>query len=155
MFVTFTDVRILLVTPLYRFRHDMSRISQDIDELQRMIDDDAAKDDIKSQLRFVAREVATLEAQYATLEQEHAEFQSLHTEPALQHLRGVYYASDDPVPFCPHCYEASAGKRIHLSGPVPLFNSKMERWDCNTCNTIYAANPGENFLPHPKKTRRW
>ena len=145
MFVTFADV---LATSLYRFRHDMSRISQDFDELERLINENAEKDDIKSQLRFVVGQVATLEAQYATLEQEHAKLQAAH---ALEHRRGVYYASGDPVPFCPNCYEASAGKRIHLYGPVPLMGAKAERWDCYTCNTAYAAKPGENFMPHKKR----
>jgi hypothetical protein len=129
----------------------MSRISQDLDKLEAMIDDNTDKDEIKTQVRFIASQVATLEAQYATLEQEHADLQAAHTEPALQPMRGIYYAAGDPVPFCPRCYEADS-KRIHLFGPVPLFSSDVERWDCYTCNTAYGAKPGENFLPRPRKT---
>jgi hypothetical protein len=133
----------------------MSRISQDFDELERLIDEDAEKDKIKSQLRFVSGEVTTLEAQYATLEEEHAELQSLHAEPALQHLRALYYASGDPIPFCPNCYEAGTGKRIHPYGPKPLHASESECWECYTCKTAYIAKPGENFLPHRKGTGRY
>lgn len=130
----------------------MSRFPQDFDDLERLIDGNAAKDEIRSQLRFIAREVAALEADYARAVEEHQQFQLSQSQPSLEHTRGVYYASGDPVPFCPHCYESGTGERIHLSGPVPLFDSTMERWDCYTCNTTYAAKRGENFLPHPKKT---
>jgi hypothetical protein len=145
MFVTFKSV---IVTPLYRFRHDMSRFAQDFDDLERLIDGNAAKDEIRSQLRFIAREVAALEAEYARAIEN-------QIQSPLEHRRSVYYASGDPVPFCPHCYEASAGKRIHLSGPMPLHASKAERWDCYACNTYYVAEPGENFLPHRKTTGRF
>lgn len=128
----------------------MSRISQDFDELERLIDEGNGQDKIKLQLRFVARQVATLEAEYATLEQEHAELQAAH---ALEHRRGVYYASGDPIPFCPNCYEASAGKRVHLYGPVSLMDPAAERWDCYACNTAYTAKPDENFLPQKKHSR--
>ena len=136
----------------------MSRFAQDFDDLERLIDGNAAKDEIRSQLRFIAREVAALEADYTRAIEEHQQFQlaqaAVSREEPLQHLRGVYYASDDPVPFCPHCYEAGSGKRIHLSGPVPMHDTTMKRWDCYTCDTVYAAKPGENFLPH-KKTGRY
>jgi len=128
----------------------MSRISKDFDELERLIDENAEKDDIKSQLRFIATEVATLEAQYATLEQEHAELQAAH---ALEHRRGVYYARGDPIPFCPNCYEASAGKRIHLYGPVAMMDPAAQGWDCYACNTAYTAEPNRNFVPHSKTGR--
>jgi hypothetical protein len=57
----------------------------------------------------------------------------------------VYYASDDPVPFCPYCYEKENGKRIHLYGPVALHASNAECWKCDTCNTSYIADPGKDF----------
>ena len=133
----------------------MSSLQQDIDDLDRMVDTDAAKDAIRSQIRLIAREVSTLQADFARLEQEHQELQASQTptpsQPPLQHLRGVYYASGDLVPFCPYCYETD-NRRIHLSGPVALFDSTMERWDCHTCNTAYGAKPNENFLPRPRKT---
>ena len=129
----------------------MSRIREDIDHLDRLVDGGAAKDEIRSQIRLIDREVAALEADYARLAEEHEQLQPAQPTAPLQHLRGVYYLSGDPVPFCPHCYEVD-GKRIHLSGPVPLFDSKMERWDCHACSTAYVAKPNENFLPRPQKT---
>lgn len=136
MFVTFADIPSQIVI------HDMSRFAQDFDDLERLIDGNAAKHEIRSQLRFIAREVAALEADYARAIEN-------QIQSSLEHRRGVYYASGDPIPFCPHCYEASAGKRIHLSGPISIWGeSKAEYWDCYACKTRYAAKPGRNFLPH-------
>jgi hypothetical protein len=126
----------------------MSSFAQDFDDLERLIDGNAAKDEIRSQLRFIAREVAALEADYARAIENQA-------QPPLEHRRGIYYASGDPIPFCPHCYEAWAGRRTHLSGPMPLHASEAECWECYTCTTAYIAQPGENFLPHRKGTGRY
>jgi hypothetical protein len=48
----------------------MSTLQQDIDDLDRMVDGNAAKDEIRSQIRLISRGVAALEeADYARLEQ--------------------------------------------------------------------------------------
>ena len=48
----------------------MSRLQQDIDDLDRMVDGNAAKDEIRSQIRLISRGVAALEAaDHARLEQ--------------------------------------------------------------------------------------
>jgi hypothetical protein len=51
----------------------MKTLQEDIDDLDRMVDTNAAKDAIRSQIRFIAREVATLEADYAAVNQAHSE----------------------------------------------------------------------------------
>lgn len=66
-------------------------------------------------------------------------------EEPLAHIRGLFYASDDSVPFCPRCWEAS-GRRIHLSGPIPMFNPEVEHWECHTCHAGYSARPNQPFL---------
>lgn len=137
----------------------MNRLQQDIDELDRMVDTDAAKEAIRSQIRLIGREVAALESDYASLADKCAQLQAAQTasgttEPLLQHKRGLYFATEDPVPFCPHCLEAWH-RRIHLSGPVPLFEAENERYDCHTCGMHYVAKPNENFLAvHPDSGRR-
>jgi hypothetical protein len=40
----------------------MTRLQQDIDHLDRLVDGNAAKDEIRSQIRLISREVAALEA---------------------------------------------------------------------------------------------
>ena len=127
----------------------MSSLQKDIDDLDRMVDTDAAKDAIRSQIRFVAREVAALEAEYFSLAERYAALSSPLAQPAeepLRHIRGLFFASGDPIPFCPRCWEA-AGRRIHLSGPIPMFNPEIEHWECHTCHSAYSAKPNEPFLP--------
>jgi len=67
------------------------------------------------------------------------------TAEALQYQRGLYYSPEDPVPFCPHCWETNQMK-IHLSGPIPMSNPQVERWECHTCDKAYTATEGQNFL---------
>jgi hypothetical protein len=127
----------------------MSSLEKDLDDLDRMVDTDAAKDAIRSQIRLVAREVAALESEYSSLVEQYSALSSRVTqtsEEPLTHVRGLFYASGDPVPFCPRCWEAG-GKRIHLAGPIPMFNPEIEHWECHTCHAAYSAKPNEAFLP--------
>jgi hypothetical protein len=132
----------------------MSSIREDLDHLDRLVDGGAAKDEIRSQIRLIDREVAALEADYTALREQNAQLRAQSqptSDPPMDHRRGLYYVGGDAVPFCPHCWEAWE-RKIHLSGPVQLFDSTRERWDCYTCKTVYSAGPNENFLPHPIKT---
>jgi len=61
------------------------RLQQDIDELDRMVDTDAQKDKIRSQIRLIYREVAAMEADYARLAQDHADLHKAHTELQEMH----------------------------------------------------------------------
>jgi hypothetical protein len=54
----------------------MITLKDDIENLDRMVDGDTPKDKIRSQIRLIAREVATLEADYASLDHAHAEFKT-------------------------------------------------------------------------------
>jgi prefoldin subunit 5 len=58
----------------------MNSIQEDLNDLDRMIDGDAAKDAIRSQVRLIAREVAALEADYASLAQAHTQLQDAHSK---------------------------------------------------------------------------
>jgi hypothetical protein len=51
----------------------MKTLQEDIDDLDRMVDTDAKKDAIRSQIRLIAREVAALEADYTAVNQAHSE----------------------------------------------------------------------------------
>jgi hypothetical protein len=51
----------------------MITLKDDIENLDWMIDGDSPKDKIRSQIRLIAREVATLEAENAGLAQAHLE----------------------------------------------------------------------------------
>jgi hypothetical protein len=68
-------------------------------------------------------------------------------------LRGLYYQAGDSIPFCPKCWEAS-GRKIHLSGPVPMMDTTIEYWECHTCDKDYDAKPGQNFLARAARKGR-
>ena len=52
----------------------MPTLYDDLEELDRLIDGSARKDEIRSQLRVVQNGVVTLHTQYTSLDKEHAEF---------------------------------------------------------------------------------
>lgn len=52
----------------------MITLQDDIQNLDRMVDGDAPKDKVRSQIRLIGREVAALEADYSTLAHAHQEF---------------------------------------------------------------------------------
>jgi len=137
----------------------MNSILNDIDDLDRMVDTDAAKDAIRSQIRLIDREISAMEAEYSRLAEQHATLLAAQPPPAessaetFTHVRGLFYAADDPIPFCSRCWEA-AGRRIHLFGPIPMFHPEIERWECHTCNAGYSAKPNENFLMTGNRRRR-
>jgi cell division protein FtsB len=53
-------------------------LQEDIDDLDRMVDTDAAKDAIRSQIRLIGREIAALEADYSQLVDRHSQLQQEH-----------------------------------------------------------------------------
>jgi DNA-binding MarR family transcriptional regulator len=61
----------------------MASLQQDIDDLDRMVDTGAQKDAIRSQIRLISREVATLEADYASLAEHHAKLKAAQTPPSI------------------------------------------------------------------------
>jgi chromosome segregation ATPase len=50
----------------------MKTLQEDIDDLDRMVDTNAPKDAIRSQIRLISREVAALQADYDSLAASHA-----------------------------------------------------------------------------------
>jgi len=140
----------------------MTRLQQDIDDLDRMADGSAAKDAIRSQIRLIGREVAALEADYARLAEEYAKLQASQPPPladmpvdSFEPRRGLYYKLGDAIPFCPICWDTSNGsKKIHLSGPVPMMDETIEYWECHICDKDFSAKPRENFLAKPARPGR-
>ena len=57
----------------------------------------------------------------------------LGRKQSLKHMRLLYYADGDSIPFCPRCLEAT-DRQIHLFGPVPMMDQNVERWECHVCN---------------------
>jgi hypothetical protein len=66
----------------------------------------------------------------------------------LHRRRALYWGRGDSTPYCPYCYERHS-RKVHLTGPIPLLNSAVERWDCSVCSKVYCAdNSGVGFLIH-------
>lgn len=65
----------------------MKTLNEDIDDLDRMIDCGAAKDEIRSQIRLVAREVSALEADYARLAENHVKLADEHAKLKQAHAQ--------------------------------------------------------------------
>ena len=63
----------------------MIALQKDIDDLDRMVDAGASKDAVRSQIRLIAREVATLEADYSSLAQTHQTLYAAHRKLQAQH----------------------------------------------------------------------
>jgi len=63
----------------------MTRLQQDLDDLDRMVDGNAPKDKTRSHIRLISREVAALEADYARLAEAHSKLQATHSELEAQH----------------------------------------------------------------------
>ena len=61
------------------------------------------------------------------------------------YYRQLYWLPNDPIPFCPHCYE-NEDKLLHLSGPLEVWsNEEIEAWNCDVCSRDYHAKPGQDF----------
>ncbi|MEJ0088606.1 MAG: hypothetical protein WDM80_02480 [Limisphaerales bacterium] len=142
---------------------NMSRLQQDIDDLDRMVDTGAQKDAIRSQIRLISREVSALEIDFTHLAENLENLQATQIQQsvsapvdAFEHRRGLFYKTGDPIPFCPHCFEAD-DRKIHLSGPVPMMDESIEYWECYTCDHDYHAKQGGIFLAsqaRPGRRRR-
>jgi hypothetical protein len=52
------------------------------------------------------------------------------TRPQLTHRPPFYFAADDPIPFCPRCWEASGGT-FHLDEEWD-----GRRWECLQCHFV-------------------
>jgi hypothetical protein len=98
----------------------MRTLHEHIDDLDRMVDRGAEKPNIRSQIAFIAREVATLEADYARLADAHTNLQEakLRFDAQLQQMKpqatqtqvvdGILFECSSRtggawLPFCPVC----------------------------------------------------
>ena len=64
----------------------MRTIQEHIDDLDRMVDNgNAPKHEVRSQIAFIGKQVAALEADYACLAEEHKKLQKAHSILNAQH----------------------------------------------------------------------
>ena len=96
----------------------MKTLQDDIDDLDRMVDTEAQKDAIRSQIRLISREVAALEAEYSQLAQGHAELQRQHAK--LQQSKADEIAK---------LKQAHADEIARLTAPQQQIIPDVEPWD--------------------------
>ena len=76
-------------------------------------------------------EVVRLSARNVELEQKREELEAeLRRKKSLRHVRSLYFADNDPIPFCPHC------------------------WETHACNNDYFGRGEQNFEASPNRRRR-
>lgn len=68
----------------------------------------------------------------------------------LTFRNSVYYHGDDPVPYCPRCWEAER-KAVHLRGPNSVLAGT--RFDCVECKNLFITERREPD-PTPQPPRR-
>jgi hypothetical protein len=82
----------------------MSRLQQDIDDLDRLVDGNAAKDEIRSQIRLISREVAGLEA---ALGADYARLTKIARFSETQYVRHLTEHHDMSVPAIVSAFESA------------------------------------------------
>jgi hypothetical protein len=82
----------------------MSSLQQDINDLDRLVDGNAAKDEIRSQIRLISREVAALEA---ALGQDYARLTKIARFTETQYIRHVTEHHDMSIPELVSAFESA------------------------------------------------
>ena len=109
--------------------------------------------ELMKQIVDLQNEVFELQQNNLRLQKELSELQrSTEAESAMisSPPLNYYYRHDDPVPFCPTCWEANR-KPIHLP-PAEPWNGGVRR-DCRVCNQTYWEEPMHSLSRPIKLTR--
>ncbi|NIS59659.1 MAG: hypothetical protein GTO13_02820 [Proteobacteria bacterium] len=59
----------------------------------------------------------------------------------MQFKKPFYFQEDDPIPFCPHCWEREKNP-IHLLGPVKVATGM--RYGCPSCKEYFTVAGGRS-----------
>ena len=81
------------------------------------------------------REIVELTLQIGSLEEENGELKrTLSLIQKMRFKKPFYYQEDDPVPFCPRCWEKEKNP-VHLYGPVKVATGL--RYGCPQCKEFF------------------
>ena len=58
----------------------------------------------------------------------------LKIKEQMRFIKPFYYMGNDPVPFCPQCWEANK-VAMHLQGPIDVVAGP--RYDCRNCKSTF------------------
>jgi hypothetical protein len=98
------------------------------------------------QLANIKNGVAGLQNANSELQDEVARLKADRSSPLVfNQENGFYYAKDEPVPYCPHCYETQK-KRVHLIKATGK---------CPECKESFYGSPPPVIKSLPPQPSRW
>lgn len=124
---------------------DLIREAQDIAKALEQTELVAKLMDARERLGTLREALLEVREQSATLEDRVTELEhSLELKPSLVRHGGIYWAKDDPDPWCPNCWERDH-KAIHLSR-TDLMAGRL----CSCAICQYSVN-----LDHTQPPKTW
>jgi hypothetical protein len=104
---------------------------------------DAAKEsdniDLKRGLSDLYSQIVEIKAQVLDLAQENTDLRrqlTLRNEMSWDASKGVYFAENDPSPFCPACWDGN-GKLVRLNPNYARGGSLVWKYDCKVCHNYF------------------
>ena len=90
-------------------------------------------------------EILELSSELIELKKSNAEMkQLLERTKQLTFKAPLYYAEEDPTPFCPICWEQH-GKAIHVIGPKTVESTGHVYAHCNICDKDFVLVQGQSL----------
>lgn len=92
-------------------------------------------DELNRKIVDLEGEIVELTLQIGSLEEENEELKrTLSLIKKMRFKKPFYFQEDDPVPFCPRCWEKEK-KPVHLIGPVKVATGL--RYGCPNCKDFF------------------
>src|SRR5262249_45681409 len=114
---------------------DIVKKAGDIDLYRRICSLEGEVIDLTRANRHLERENEALKAKLAQREN-------------LTFREPFFYAANDPVPFCPRCWESDQ-KAVHLQGPTEVAAGK--RFNCAACKQYFITDRPEKSPMSPSR----
>lgn len=97
-------------------------------------------EELNQKIMELENQILALITQMHSLEEAHEERErTLSLIKKMQFKKPFYFQEDDPVPFCPHCWEREKNP-VHLLGPVKV--AVGFRYGCPSCKEYFLVGGG-------------
>jgi hypothetical protein len=104
---------------------------KEIADLARKYNDD----ELNQKIVKLEEEIVEFTLQIGSLEEETQELKrTFSVSKKMKFKKPLYYQEDDPIPFCPRCWEKDR-KPVHLLGPVKV--GAGLRYGCPNCKGFF------------------
>jgi hypothetical protein len=98
-------------------------------------------EELNQKIMELENQILSLITQMRSLEEAHEEREkTLSLIKKMQFKKPFYFQEDDPVPFCPHCWEREKNP-VHLLGPVKV--AAGFRYGCPSCKEYFLVGEGD------------